>query len=355
MNMNNVIYSEDIGLIAKNKIFVNALRGKTVLITGASGLIGRVIVDSLMEMNRLFDTRINVIALSRNKEKLCSRFISYKRKDEFNIVEADVIKPLDLNGVKPDYLIHAASNTHPKEYSNDPVGTITTNVLGTYNLLNWLSENGGGRFVFLSSVEIYGENRGDVEKFSEDYCGFIDCNTLRAGYPESKRVSEAMVQAYIVQNHIDGVIVRLSRCYGPTIEADDSKVLSQFVNNTVKGENIVLKSEGNQLFSYVYVVDAVSAIFTAMILGKTGDAYNVADEKSDVLLKDVASYLAGIRNKKVVFQLPDEMEKRGYSVATKAVLSAEKIKKLGWTAHYGIKDGLFRTVKAILLSQGERL
>ena len=143
-----------------------------------------------------------------------------------------------------DYVIHLASNTHPLQYSLDPIGTITTNVFGTYNTLEFAKKQHAVRYAFASSNEIYGENRGDKELFDESYCGYIDSNTLRAGYPESKRCSEALCQAFNKQENIDVVIPRLTRSYGPTMLMSDTKAISQFIKKALANEDIVLKSEG---------------------------------------------------------------------------------------------------------------
>lgn len=200
------------------------------------------------------------------------------------------------------------------------------------------------RFAFASSNEIYGENRGDQELFDENYCGYIDCNTMRAGYPESKRCGEALCQAYRHQKGVDIVIPRLTRSYGPTMLTSDTKAISQFIKNAVQGEDIVLKSEGNQYYSYTYVADAVLGLLTVLLKGESGEAYNIADISSDIRLKDLAGILANISGKEVVFELPDAVEKAGYSKATKARLDGSKIKELGWQPLYDIKTGLERTV-----------
>jgi nucleoside-diphosphate-sugar epimerase len=201
--------------------------------------------------------------------------------------------------------------------------------------------------VFLSSVEIYGENRGDTEKFSEDYCGYIDPNTLRAGYPESKRTGEALCQAYIAEKGVDAVILRLSRVYGATMSDDDSKAISQFIRNAVNKENIVLKSSGEQLFSYAFIADAATALLHTMLNGETGSAYNVASDRSDITLKDVASTLAKIAGVDVVFDLPNAVEAKGFSKATKACLNTERLKKAGWESRYEMNSGLDLTVKIL--------
>lgn len=156
--------------------------------------------------------------------------------------------------------MHGASNTHPFLYSGKPIETILTNVAGTNNLLEFAVKHRCKRFLFLSSVEVYGENRGDCEKFKEDYCGYINSNTMRAGYPESKRTGETLCQAYIKEYGLDSVILRLARCYGPGILQNDSKALSQFIHRAKEKRDIILKSEGKQEFSYVYQADVVDAM-----------------------------------------------------------------------------------------------
>lgn len=171
----------------------------------------------------------------------------------FQFVEYDVNKKLIWNEMNQvDYVLHFASNTHPLQYATDPIGTITTNIIGVQNLLDFSVEHNVTRFVFASSNEVYGENRGDVEKFNEEYCGYINCNTMRAGYPESKRCGEALCQAYKAQKNLDIVIPRLTRSYGPTLLNTDTKALSQFLHNGVAGENIVLKSAGIQYYSWLF-------------------------------------------------------------------------------------------------------
>ena len=191
--------------------------------------------------------------LGRNEEKARARFADYADCPQFHFIKQDINEKVVGNPALPakiDYVIHAASNTHPVAYASDPIGTITANVFGTQYLLDYAKEADCKRFVFLSSVEIYGENRGDTDKFTEDYLGYIDCNTMRAGYPESKRTGEALCQAYRKQMEMDVVIPRLSRVYGPTMLMSDTKALSQFILKSVKQEDIVLKSEGTQEFSY---------------------------------------------------------------------------------------------------------
>jgi len=348
---NHRLYQEDLSCLIQEDICWAALKEKSILVTGASGLIGAFLIDVLMKRNEIFHDAIEIYAMARNRDKLEARFGHYRDRQNFHILVQDVSSEFCLMDRKYDYMIHAASNTHPREYASDPVGTITTNIFGICHLLEYARRNQNCRVIVLSSVEVYGKNRGDVAYFEEEYCGYINCNTLRAGYPESKRLSEALLQAYIEQYQVDGVIMRLSRTYGPTIAPDDSKAISQFIRNAVSGEDIILKSKGDQVYSYNYVADTIGAILRGMTDGLCGEAYNVADQASDISLKSVAEYLAETAGTKVVYRLPEESERRGYSTATMALMNSEKIRKLGWKARYSMQEGLTRTL-LILKEEG---
>lgn len=327
---------------------------KSIAISGGTGMIGSFLVDVLLNAcdNKNIDMQIYI--LGRNKEKANKRFYKYVNDERLVFVQCDINKD-DVSSVAPDavdFIIHAASNTHPRAYATDPIGTITANVIGLEKLLVWAKKVSTKRFCFVSSVEIYGENKGDTDKFSEEYLGYIDCNTLRAGYPESKRVGEALCQAYIAQEGLDIVIPRLSRVYGPTMLDTDTKALSQFIKKGVCGEDIILKSEGTQEYSYAYVADAAMALLYTLLCGKCGDAVNIASKDSDIMLKDLAAIIADYAGKKVVFELPDAIESAGYSKATKATLDITKLSNMGFVTKYDIKKGIENTL-TILKEIGE--
>ncbi len=345
---NSELYKQDI-MAGMELIQLDKLTGSKFLITGATGMIASVIIDILMYYNNTIiesSKGIHIIAVSRNEAKARERFAAYWDSVFFTYLSQDISQSLpELGDV--DYILHAASNTHPRVYATDPIGTITANVTGTYELLSYAAEHHCRRFLCFSSVEIYGENRKDVDKFDESYLGYIDCNTVRAGYPESKRLSESLCNAFAAQKGQDFVIGRFSRVYGPTMGQEDSKAIAQFIRRAAAGEDIVLKSEGNQLYSYTYVVDAAVAALYLLLYGKSGEAYNVADEKSEITLKELAQILADAAGSKVIFELPDAVERAGYSTATKALLDTGKITALGWRASTPIKEGLEKTVRIL--------
>lgn len=344
--LDNAIYKNDLDNIIKT-VNTKELENKTIIISGATGMIGKMMIDAIFSA----DTGTHIIALGRSKDKAEKRFASYINHPCFRFFECDITSSDSLNKLNTnvDYIIHLASTTHPIAYATEPIGTITSNVLGTMNLLEYGMKHGIKRFLFSSSVEVYGENKGDTEYFKEKYCGYLDCNTLRAGYPESKRLAEALCQAYRKQYQMDICIARLARTFGPTMQSSDSKAIAQFIKKAIDEEDIILKSAGTQLYSYCYAADAVSGLLSVLINGKDGEAYNISGDSScDITLKELASTIAATVNRNIRFEIPDETEKAGYSKATKALLDISKAsEELKWKPHYEIKEGIEHTISIL--------
>ena len=345
----NNLYREDVRLIAESDLPWDKLKGRSILLSGATGLLGSFLADVILRKNETDGLNCKIYALTRNEREFRNRFLQYADQPLLKHILQDVSKTFELDGFGDvDFVIHFASNTHPVQYATDPVGTITANIIGLKSMLDFAAEHHALRFAFASSNEIYGENRGDTEFFDEDYCGYINSNTLRAGYTESKRCGEALCQAYKVQNGLDVVIPRFTRSYGPTMLMSDSKAISQFIKRAVMDEDIVLKSLGTQYYSYQYMADSISGFLTVLLCGSNGEAYNIAERHSDIRLKDLAEMIAEIRGNRVRYEIPDALEASGYSAATKARLDGSKLASLGWTPKYDIRSGVERTVSILL-------
>ena len=313
------------------------LNGKNILITGACGLIGSAVIDFIIS-NRV---ACEVYAMARNKAKAEKRFSEYLDDAHFHILEGDVNSHIKAD-VSFHYIVNAASNANPNAYALDPVGTMWTNINGTRNLLEYGKEHGLERFLYVSSGEVYGN--GDVENWKETDSGYIDCMTMRSCYPTSKRAAETLCVAFAHQYGIETVVARPCHTYGPRFTDSDTRAYAQFVRKARNHENIVLKSKGEQYRSWLYVKDCASAILTILLKGDNCEAYNVADENACVTIKELAETIAKIGGTKVVFDLPDDIEKQGFSVIKKAIFDTGKLRQLGWSPIFNLYDALAETI-----------
>lgn len=334
MNISQKLYSEDL----QNSLLVNGinrLKDSKFLITGATGLIGSHLIDTLMSLGD-----VRVVALGRSRTKAIDRLGKHFANPYFQFMEHDVRTSLPkIPDV--DYIFPLASNTHPIAYSQFPIETMMTNIKGLENVLNYADAN-GAMVLFPSSVEVYGNARMESDIFSEEDTGLLNLLNSRACYSEAKRACEAMCQSYISERNVKIKIVRLARVFGPTMLRTDTKAMSQFIYNAVQDEDIIMKSNGNQLFSYVYVSDAVNALFHVLLYGKIGQPYNVSSYS--IRLKDIALMCAGFASTTLRFDFADNIEKRGYSIATVAVLNNSKLLDLGWSPKYSINNAIERTI-----------
>lgn len=334
-------YKDDILNIFRGDLPLGILSGCNILVTGATGLIGGCLVEALM-MNPKRD--YHLYASGRNEERAQLRFKKFVGDTKFHFIKYDVLKPLNSD-VRFDYIIHAASNGSPNYFAQKPVEVMKSNLYGVSNLIEYGIAHGMKRMLYVSSGEIYG--KGDGRVFKEDYSGFVDCAKSRSCYPSSKRAAETLCASYASEYKTDVVIARPCHTYGPYFTESDNRVYAQFIRNILKGEDIVMKSTGEQFRSWCYVVDCVSALLYILLKGENCEAYNIANAEDNISIRELAEIIAKVGNKKVVIDLPTEEEKKGYNPVPESVFCTEKLERLGWKANTSIMNGLMNTINEL--------
>ena len=330
-----------------NNVCCEGLAGKTVVITGGTGMIGSCLVDALAVFNRKGGTPCQIVVTSRRQEAAQKRFSYCWDEPWFHYIQQDVCDETVGWPGQVDYVIHAASNADPLNFAKAPVDTLMANVLGTDRLLKAGMERGMKRFLYVSSGEMYGQPDAEQSDFVENYCGPIDHSSPRACYPAGKRSAEVLCQCYRAQYGTDCVIVRPCHTFGPTMTGGDSRAVSEFLRNAAAGKGIGMKSAGLVERSHCYVVDAADAIFLVLLKGESGGAYNIADPACKMTIRDFAFACAEAGGTQVVFENPSDLELKGYSKISRQVLSSEKLQSLGWSGQQTGSNAIKETVEIL--------
>lgn len=326
------------------ELLLNKLRNKTVLVTGASGMVGSYFIYTILKLNELYDANTKIVAVVRNESKLDSHI---KENKNVTVVVQDIIKPLDIE-CDVDYVIHAASPASPKIMKDQPVETNFANTIGTANTLLLAQAKQAEGYLFISSREIYGEPMPDQELFTEEGpLGQVNPLVPRNGYAEGKKAAENMCSGFRDEYGLNTKIVRLAHTYGPGMSIYDGRVQADFLNNILHNQNILLKSDGSSVRTYTYIADATTAMLLVLLNSKEM-VYNVADEDSKTSIRQLAETLVNLnpeKGLKLVFDIPATAEK-GTASFKNGILSTDRIRtELGWKPVYGIEAGFRRTVE----------
>lgn len=315
------------------------LNGSRVLVTGATGLLGRALVKTLLSRRHT----IHVVALVRNIEK-AKRVFSDVRSSELEFWVADV-NELAIENLHIDYIIHAASMTASADFVARPAEVFLTTVLGVRNMLEIARVNSVKSFVYLSSMEVYGTPATDV-LIDENSGTDINTMAVRSSYPESKRAAESLCAAYGSEYGVPVKTVRLCQTFGEGVEYDDKRVFAEFARCAIEKRNIVLKTKGQTKRSYLYIDDAVSAILFALVFGENGQAYNAANESTYCTIFDMAQLVAtefGGEQVKVVIDEADTAA-CGYAPILHMNLDCTKLRGLGWEPTVDLTEAYRRTI-----------
>ncbi len=329
---------------ASELVDLGALKGKSILITGATGLICSAIVDLLVYANVHSDLGAAIYAAGRSREKTEARFSAFPDCGVIS-VEYDALKDVDFP-FHVDYLIHGAGNASPEKYVSEPVDTMLANILGLSNLLRYAGKTGAKKSVYISSSEVYGV-LPSAEPLAETTYGSVDILGSRASYPVAKRAAETLCVSYANQYGLDISIVRPGHIYGPTAQSSDNRVSSLFARQAAAGDNLVMKSTGTQIRSYCHCIDCATAILTVLLKGEAKEAYNISNPNSIVTIRQMAEAFARHAGVELILDLPTDAEKAAFNPMNNSSLRSDKLEALGWRGLFDGKTGFAQTIAVL--------
>ena len=340
------------------KIAVEKIKGyeqlyhSTVLVTGATGLVGSQIIKTLLMMNEMYHTEIRILAMIRDQKKAQSVFEEFS-SENLEYIVGDVSEKLEVED-KVDYIIHTASVTASKFFVEHPVETLTIAFDGTRNILELAREKQCKGVVYISSMEAFGITDPSLEKVKEEDLGYIDIHKVRSSYAEGKRNCEWMCSCYAAEYQIPVKIARLAQTFGAGISYEENRVFAQFARSAILKQDIVLHTKGLSVGNYCYTRDAVVAILLLLIKGNSGEAYTVANEESHIRIGDMAQMVADkIANQeiKVVFDIPESELTFGYAPDVDMWLDSQKLQALGWKPEIGLEEAYQRMIASMLATK----
>lgn len=310
---------------------IQSLKNVSILITGATGLIGKTAAICLANLSNKYKLGIHLILLVRDKNKI-DNALENPYGWEKTVVQCDIVdfKDMDCN---VDYIIHCASYTSSKAFVDNPVEVIITNIIGTSGILDFARRRSVKSVVYLSSMEAYGFTSDEIE-LTEDRIQYLNPLAVRSSYPESKRMSENLCVSYFKEYNVPVKIVRLAQTFGKGVMPEDKRVFAEFANCAIQNKDIVLLTDGKSKRMYLDVQDAVTAILVVMFKGENGTAYNVANASTYCSISQMAELVAktiGKGNISVKYQL-DSNKAGFFSPPHKYYLDVTRIENLGWHA-----------------------
>lgn len=341
INYQNKIVQEDMQEILKN-MEVDSLKDKTILITGATGMLATYLVYFLNYLNITESLNIKIIGLIRNKEKAIKIFEGVK----IELLVQDIQAEIKYDN-KIDYIFHMASSANPKAILENPIDIIKANTIGTFNVFE-LAKEKGAKVFFTSTREIYGKVNDNIKFIQENEMGIVNCLERRACYPESKRVAETICNSYFYQYGVEYAIIRIAHIYGPGMNIEnDGRIMSDIIERIIKNQNIVLKSDGTALRSFCYITDAIRGLLLILIKSGNKEVYNLSNETEEISIRELAQKAINISKKelKIEYQITNSEVYTNYK---RVGLDNKKLQKLGWRVHKSLEIGIKNTLESIL-------
>ncbi len=239
-------------------------------------------------------------------------------------------------------------------YLKLPVETMLANIVGLSAMFDLARARSVRRLLYISSSEVYGQKEG-MNPYAENDFGYLDILNQRAGYPSSKRAGESLCVAYGMEYGIDSVIVRPGHIYGPSIRSSDNRVSAEVTRRAVAGDDVILRSRGDQLRSYCYSLDCASAILTVLLRGERDNAYNISNPHSICTVRELAEAVARAASVNVRFDIPESAESGTHNLMVNSSLASEKLEALGWTPVFDLERGVDRMMAVLKDARGSVL
>lgn len=333
------VLQEDLDSFTLPEDMLSELMGKRIVVTGATGLIGGAIVRTLQALRLGIDWVLPVRSEAKAK-KIFGHEISESREKEgygeIEIEECDVTEFFKNLKEPVDYIIHCASPTSGKEMTKHPSETFLLPIESEKAILEYGRRENVKGVVYLSSIEVYGEIH-HREKIYEDSIGFIDRNSPRSSYALGKLSAEYLNYGYAEEYGIRAMNARLTQTFGAGISETENRVFAQFAKSALRGEDIILKTEGKSAKPYIYLTDCVSAIIYILLRGKGGESYNVSTPGTFLTIRELAEIYRKVVNPEIYIKIEKE-ENSGYAPDTTVNLDPTKLISLGWKWKYGIEE-----------------
>lgn len=343
----NRIIEEDMQRILAENIPWDLLYGKTVLVTGAAGMLPSYMVYLLSYLNeQVQNAGVRILAAARNEDKLRRVLGDAADKPYLRFLHADLSEGFQCDE-RADYIIHGASPANTQFFCTDPAGTFLPNVIGTHALLELARRDHSEGFLFFSSGAVYGKTAESVVK--EDTAGMVDPMLINNSYAEGKRAGEMLCAIWNAQYLVPAKAARICHSFGPTMDiASDRRVFADFVRNVLAGEDIIVKSDGSAVRPFCYISDTTAALFYILLKGAAGESYNISNHTGYLSVSELAEMMAALfpeKGLKVIRQpLPpgDSCAERPVHVID--AVDNQKLRSLGWEPRVAVADGFKRTI-----------
>lgn len=339
------LFSEEIRtVLSEAAAELERLAGKRLLISGATGLIGSVLVRTVLAYNEKSEKKIALVLPVRDTQKAARMFHGCAESGA-EIMCADVREPLCMDG-KIDYIIHAAGETASRSFVENPVEVLGTTIGGTVHMLKLAVEKKAKGFVYLSTMEVYGAPEDGV-RITETSGAVLDPMKPRSSYPEGKRAAESYVAAFAAEYGVPGVSLRLTQTFGPGVAYSDARMFQSFARASAEGRDIVLFTEGKTMRSYLYTADAAAAVFKVLFAGTPGEAYNCANEATYCSVRQMAEMIAARSEKGCSVRVePRDTSEMGFAPVLYMDLDTGKLRGIGWSPRFGLDMMLDRLMQA---------